>query len=399
MIRTQVIVVGAGPVGTFVAYVLAIQGIDVIILEASDHCEADMRASTFHSPTISYLNQLGLADRLIQLGLKSPLFQYRIRSTNEVLEFDLDELSDVLEFPFRLQCEQYKFARMLANELVNEPNSEVMFENRVTSFQQDTSGVSVTAVTPEGEKIYHCDYLIAADGANSIIRQQLDVNFSGFTYPEKFLTLTTNDDLSGYFDDLCYVNYVSDPKEWYVLLKVPEVWRILVPMNAQIDDDYIVSNEMKDKIFAGLIGNSDDISTNHRTIYQVHQRVVDKMNHGRIVLAGDSAHLNNPLGGFGMNGGIHDAWNLGEKLTLILKNDKDSEKQLDHYDRQRRNVMNSFIQEQTIRNKKMIEEGDHDQQQIVWNEIRSIHCSEELRRNYMLRQTMTQSLIDEKEVL
>lgn len=398
MIRTQVIVAGAGPVGTVAAYMLALRGVDVVVLEANDSCEEDMRASTFHSPTIALLDQLGIADRLIQTGLKAPLFQYRIRTTQEVLEFNLAELDDVLEFPFRLQCEQYKLARLLAAELHTQSTAEVHFNNRVTSFEQDESGVTVTTESADGPRTYHGSYLIAADGAKSSIRRQLGVEFPGFTYRENFLTLSTDTDISTYFDDLCYVNYVSDPDEWFVLLKVPTAWRILVPIGPGESDEYAVSDARKNALFEGLIGTNASITTNHRTIYRVHQRVADKMNHSRVLLAGDSAHLNNPLGGFGMNGGIHDAWNLGEKLTLILKEGAKADELLARYDRQRRTIMHEFVQAQTIRNKKMIEESGEDSRRREWDEMRQIHQNEDRRRAYMLRQSMAQSLRDEARI-
>jgi 3-(3-hydroxy-phenyl)propionate hydroxylase len=394
----QVIIAGAGPVGTVAAYSLAQKGIRVAILEAAANCEEDMRASTFHSPTIEMLNQLGIADQLIEEGLKAPVYQYRIRATNEVLEFDLNELADELEFPYRLQCEQYKLARLLAQALHDHPAADIHFNTRVTSFEQDADGVKVFAETPDGGRQFRADYLIAADGASSVIRKQLGVEFSGFTYPEKFLTLSTRVEIDDHFQGLCYVNYVSDPYEWYVLLRVPSSWRVLVPVAQDLSDEYILSEEKKNEVFDGLMGNGQAVTTHHRTIYRVHQRVATKFNHGRVVLVGDAAHLNNPLGGFGMNGGIHDAWNLVTKLARIVQGGEDMTELLDHYDRQRRTIMNTFIQAQTIRNKKMIEEGEESSRQLEWQEMRVIQDDTELRRNYMLRQSMVQSLRDEAEI-
>lgn len=398
MTDAQVIIIGAGPVGTVAAHYLAQKGIRVQVLEAAASCEEDMRASTLHSPTIAMLNQLGIADQLIGQGLKAPVYQYRIRATNEVLEFDLNELANELEFPFRLQCEQYKLARLLANALQDHPTAKIRFRHRVVSFVQKSDGVIVSSESPDGIRQFRTDYLIAADGANSIVRKQLGVEFSGFTYPEKFLTLSTRVGIDDYFRDLCYVNYVSDPHEWYVLLRVPSFWRVLVPVQQDQSDEYIVSDEKKNKVFDGLMGDGKSITTHHRTIYRVHQRVATKFNHGRVVLVGDAAHLNNPLGGFGMNGGIHDAWNLVQKLTRILQGNENPTELLDHYDRQRRTIMNDFIQAQTIRNKRMIEEGEESSQQLEWDEMRNIHSNNELRRKFMLRQSMVQSLRDEIEI-
>lgn len=397
MKSAKVIIIGAGPVGTFAAYCLAEYGIETLVLESESTCETDMRASTFHPSTLKYLDNLNLADELIEKGLKAPIFQYRIRSTDEVLEFNLQELDDVLDFPFRLQCEQYKFARMLAGKLDRHRHSSVLFNRKLINFSEGNNKVTLDVDHHGTSEQYQCDYLIGADGANSIVRRNLGIEFSGFTYEEKFFTLSTQKPLENYFSNLSYVNYVSDPEEWFVLLKAPSAWRILVPVPQTLDDKAIKSNDYVSDIFTRVLNSYDPIETIHRTIYRVHQRVVNKMRYGRIMLAGDSAHLNNPLGGFGMNGGLHDAWNLAEKLDGIINHKKD-EDLLNLYDRQRRTVMNDFIQKQTIRNKKMIEETGDASYSSEWMRMRNLHENENERRDYMLRQSMTQSLINEAAI-
>ena len=397
MNSAKVIIIGAGPVGTFVAYCLAEYGIETILLESETSCETDMRASTFHPSTLKYLDNLNLANELIDKGLKAPIFQYRIRATDEILEFNLEELSDVLDFPFRLQCEQYKFARMLADKLDNHKYSSVMFNRELISFSDAGNKVKLKVDHKGIGEDYECDYLIGADGANSIVRRNLGIEFGGFTYKEKFFTLSTEKPLENYFTDLSYVNYVSDPDEWFVMLKAPSAWRILVPVDEKLDDDLIRSDDYVRNIFKRALNSDDRIETIHRTIYRVHQRVVDTMRSGRVILAGDSAHLNNPLGGFGMNGGLHDAWNLAKQLDEIINHNK-NEELLDLYDRQRRTVMNEFIQKQTIRNKKMIEETGDDKYSSEWNHMRNIHQNDTERREYMFRQTMAQSLVREAEI-
>lgn len=397
MNSAKVIIIGAGPVGTFVAYCLAEYGIETILLESETSCETDMRASTFHPSTLKYLDNLNLANELIDKGLKAPIFQYRIRATDEILEFNLEELSDVLDFPFRLQCEQYKFARMLADKLDNHKYSSVMFNRELISFSDAGNKVKLKVDHKGIGEDYECDYLIGADGANSIVRRNLGIEFGGFTYKEKFFTLSTEKPLENYFTDLSYVNYVSDPDEWFVMLKAPSAWRILIPVDEKLDDDLIRSDDYVRNIFKRALNSDDRIETIHRTIYRVHQRVVDTMRSGRVILAGDSAHLNNPLGGFGMNGGLHDAWNLAKQLDEIINHNK-NEELLDLYDRQRRTVMNEFIQKQTIRNKKMIEETGDDKYSSEWNRMRNIHQNDTERREYMFRQTMAQSLVREAEI-
>ena len=272
-----------------------------------------------------------------------------------------------------------------------------MFNRELISFSDAGNKVKLKVDHKGIGEDYECDYLIGADGANSIVRRNLGIEFGGFTYKEKFFTLSTEKPLENYFTDLSYVNYVSDPDEWFVMLKAPSAWRILVPVDEKLDDDLIRSDDYVRNIFKRALNSDDQIETIHRTIYRVHQRVVDTMRSGRVILAGDSAHLNNPLGGFGMNGGLHDAWNLAKQLDEIINHNK-NEELLDLYDRQRRTVMNEFIQKQTIRNKKMIEETGDDKYSSEWNHMRNIHQNDTERREYMFRQTMAQSLLREAEI-
>ena len=399
MERTQVLIAGAGPVGAVAAYYLAQNGIDVIVMEAAASCEEDLRASTLHSPTLSMLNQLGIMNKLGPQGLKAPVYQYRRRKTHECLSFDLNELKGEVEFPYRLQCEQYKLARLLTTALDEHPNAEVNFQHRVLSFEQNEDRVIVSVETPYAIKKYQADYLIAADGANSIIRKWLGVEFVGFTYPEKFLTLSTTTPLEDYFQNLSYVNYISDPEEWLVLLRVPSVWRVLIPIFKNIGDEEILSDKYKNKVFDGIMQDGESVKTEHRTIYRVHQRVVTKYNHGRTLLIGDAAHLNNPLGGLGMNSGIHDAWNLCEKLVEILnptriKGRNYANALLETFDRQRRTTMNNFIQAQTIQNKRMMEEDTEEFLSAEWERLNNLHKDDELRYEFLLKQSMTQSVRD-----
>jgi 3-(3-hydroxy-phenyl)propionate hydroxylase len=283
-------------------------------------------------------------------------------------------------------------ARMLAKRLEEHPNATVLFSHRANSFEQDELGVTVAVETPLNIEKIRTQYVIAADGGNSIIRKWLGAEFSGFTYPEKFLCVSTKLELKDYIDNLCFVNYIADPEEWLVLLRVPSVWRILVPAAETESDEKLLSDETRDGIFSRLIGKSD-VETYHRTIYRVHQRVAQKFNHGRVFLAGDSAHLNNPLGGFGMNSGIHDVWNLQQKIGQSLGNGHD-ERLFDLYDRQRRTVTHDFIQRQTIQNKELLEHGADEGHARRFANMQAIAADDSQRRSFLLRQSMLESLSD-----
>ena len=392
--KTQVVIAGAGPVGSVAAIRLAQQGVDVTLLEAGPDCAQDLRASTFHPPTLEMLESIDVTDALIDEGLKAPVFQYRDRSDGEVYAFDLTELADETRHPYRIQCEQYKLARRLTQRLSEMDNADVLFSHRLVHLEQDASGVTVHAETPLDLMRIRADYLIGADGANSLVRKWLGTGFEGFTYPEKFLTMSTEWPIENHFEDLAWVNYVSDPDEWCVLLRVPGLWRVLVPASEDTPDEVLTSDETKNDVFQRLVGDGPGVVTNHRTVYRVHQRVAQRFVHDRVFLIGDAAHLNNPLGGFGMNSGIHDAMNLCDKLIDAMAEPARSEELLALFERQRHAVTRSFIQQQSIRNKQDMELGSAEAERRRADEMRRQCEDPDLRRQFLLRQSMIQSVRD-----
>jgi 3-(3-hydroxy-phenyl)propionate hydroxylase len=395
--RTQVIVAGAGPVGAVTAYRLAQMGIDTILLEENLDCPEDMRASTFHPPSLEMMEELGLIDELIADGLKAPVYQYRNRQSGATLELDLGELSDITKYPYRLQCEQYKLARLASARVANHPHGQALFGRRVLSYEQNAQGVTVHVEGPIAIETFHCDYLIAADGANSTVRKWTGVEFEGFTWPERFLTLSTAYPIEEKITGLAHVNYVADASEWCVLLRVPTLWRVLVPAPESDTDTQFLTDAYKDKVFAGL-GVDVPVETYHRTLYRVHQRVAKSFHHGRILLAGDSAHLNNPLGGFGMNSGLHDAWNLTAKLQTILLEGACPDTQLALYDRQRRTICKEFVQAQTIQNKSEMENVVDDGRSLQEARLDELVKDADKRHAYLKKQAMFTSLEREAEI-
>jgi len=391
MYKTQVAIIGAGPVGCVAAYYLAQHGISVVLTEVGPDCAQDLRASTFHPPTLEMLDTLGITDELIEKGLKAPKYHWRERKTGEVFEFDLSEISDATRFPFRVQCEQFHLARMLAEKLEKTPHAEVLFNHRMLHYVEHDDKVEISLETPYAVEKVEAEYLIGADGAGSIVRKLLGVEFDGFTYPEKFLCLTTEEPLEDHLPNLSLVNYVSDPDEWLVLLRVPSLWRVLVPAEEDTPDAELLSDAKKESVFGGLIGKPD-VKTHHRTIYRVHQRVAKSFRKGRVAIIGDAAHLNNPLGGFGMNSGIHDAFNLCPKLVSILKKGGDAEALLSKFDHERQTQTHDFVQEQTKLNMAYMREGDGGEHGLRKEAMQKLIDDPEARRKFLLRQSMIESV-------
>lgn len=393
--RVQVLVVGAGPVGCSAAMYLALNGIDVVLAEAGPDCAQDLRASTFHPPTLEMLDQLDVTDYMIETGLKSPVYHWRDRQTGEVIAFDFGELAGDTRYPFRLQCEQYYLSRRLAERLDEIDNAVTQFSHRVVWLEQDESGVNVALETPTEIKHIRADYVIGADGASSIVRKWLGIEFDGFTYPERFLSLSTEYEIRKEIPDLANVNYISDSEEWLVLLRVPRVWRVLVPAEDESAEE-LLSDERKTRVFDGFLKDGASIETNHRSIYRVHQRVAKSFRDKRVLLAGDAAHLNNPFGGFGLNSGVHDAFNLCSRLVDVLGGKDDA--LLDQYDRQRRTMTHSFVQQQTIENMEMMRGGQGQAHQRRLQHMRAIQEDDAQRRKFLLRQSMIASVQDAAEI-
>jgi 3-(3-hydroxy-phenyl)propionate hydroxylase len=390
MRTTDVVVMGAGPVGTVAALALARHGIDVVLCEAGAARASDLRASTFHPPTLEILETLGIVDPVIDYGLKAPVYHFRKRQTGEFVAFDFGELDGDTAFPFRIQCEQHVMAGIAEQRLREEPNITVLYGHRGLGFEQNADHVDVTVETPFEIERIRANYVIAADGGSSTMRKWTGIEFRGFTYPEKFLCLSTAVELADEIENIAYVNYVADPEEWLVLLRVPSVWRILVPADEDASDEFLLSDEKRDDVFRRLIGRPG-VPTWHRTIYRVHQRVAARFDHGRVFLAGDAAHLNNPLGGFGMNSGIHDVWNLHEKILQALRSGHDPEL-FRLYDRQRRTVTEEFVQRQTIQNKQLLDctaEGGVD---MRFAQMEQISADAGKRHDFLLRQSMIESV-------
>lgn len=390
--RCQVAIAGAGPVGTVMATLLAQEGISVIVLETGADCAQDLRASTFHPPTLEMLDRIGITRMLLDRGLKAPVFHWRDRASGEVIAFDLSEIADITRYPFRIQCEQYHLSRALAEGLAQLPHADIRFNSRLLTFRQDEAGVDLWVETMTGVETIRADYLIGADGANSIVRKWLGIEFDGFTYPERFLTLSTEVELADYLPNLAYVNYVSDPAEWLVLLRVPSLWRVLVPVNGDVDETTLRSDANKNAIFDRITGDGASVETRHRTLYRVHQRVAKSFREGRVMLIGDSAHLNNPLGGFGMNSGIHDAFNLFDKLAPAITGNTSAEAGLALFDRQRRTVTHTFTQTQTRQNMEFIRGNQDNAHEARRRAMLDILADDDKRRAYMLRQAMFESL-------
>jgi 3-(3-hydroxy-phenyl)propionate hydroxylase len=318
----RILIAGAGPVGLVAAAQLARSGVPVTVFEEGADLSEESRASTFHPPTLDMLDGLGAAAPLIAQGLKAPAFQYRSKKHGLLAQFDFDAIADVTKHPYRVQCEQSKLTRILLSGLRGHPNFDLQLNSRVTGLRQDGDGVDVTLDCGGRSETRRGRYLIGADGASSTVRRSLGVEFEGFTWPDRLLVVSTPLDFHSIIPGLTAVNYVADPERWYFLLQIPGLWRVMFLVNEDMSDERVQTREFAQSLMAGVVPGISNYEIDHITLYKVHQRVAKTFRAGRAFLVGDAAHINNPLGGMGMNGGIHDAVNLAGRLAAVWRGEK-----------------------------------------------------------------------------
>jgi 3-(3-hydroxy-phenyl)propionate hydroxylase len=259
----------------------------------------------------------------------------------------------------------------------------------VTAFVENAAG--------EKERIAG-RYIVSCEGARSIIRKDLDVEFEGFTYPDRTLTLEIAYDFSkhGY----THRNYISDPVEWSNLfhwIGPPERWRIHFPTQPEDDEALLTRPEAMQARLAGFLDIGKRFDIVGYNFYTVHQRVAKAFRTGRAILAGDAAHVNSPIGGMGLNSGVHDAFNLADKLTRIWRG-ADADPLLDLYERQRRHIAVHSTQAQTIRNKKLLAERDPAVRKKNHDELRRQSEDPKLAREFLLRTSLIQSVREAAEI-
>jgi 3-(3-hydroxy-phenyl)propionate hydroxylase len=394
MTDKRILISGAGPVGYTTALNLARYGIPFTLFEAGADIFEDPRAGTIHPPTLEMFDESGVTKKMLEQGYLVPNYHYRDRKQGLIVDFPLEVLKNDTHHPYRIMLEQHKLSHILREQLKAYSNYEILNNHRVARVSQDADGVNVVCETPHGEKTFRGTWLIGCDGGRSQVRKSMNVKFEGFTWEERFLVLSTRYDFGPH--GFALTNYIADPTEWCALFKVPGydgkgLWRILFPAEDGATQEELFDEASIQRRIQGFHAKDGTYEIYHRNLYEVHQRVASSYRDGRLLLAGDAAHINNPLGGMGMNFGLHDSFNLTAKLAKIW-HDGASHDLLDLYDRQRRTVAQEYLQRQTIENKKNIEQKDPAAREAFYDELRGIRNDPAKLHSYLLRVAMIEGI-------
>ncbi len=387
MSRHEVIIAGAGPSGLAAALFISDHGIPVTVIERGTEPSRDPRAATFHPPTLELLEPSGVTDALMERGIISPVWQNRDRKKGLVAAFDLSLLASETKYPFRLQCEQHKLVEILSEKLATRACVRMQFETAIESVEQRADSVLIGTNLGEME----AGWLIGADGGRSLVRKSQGIDFKGFTFRERFLVITTNYDFAA--RGFAVSNYVADPEEWCAVFQVPGdrpggLWRSVFPMHEDDDEETVIRDfAAAHARVARFVPEPVPFDVVHVNVYNVHQRVASSFRKGRVALIGDAAHVNNPLGGMGMNFGIHDAHNLAEKLAKVIAGEA-PESLLDLFDRQRRFGAEEYLQTMTIQNKRNLEESDPQKKLARERELAEVAADPGRARNFLMQTSM-----------
>jgi 3-(3-hydroxy-phenyl)propionate hydroxylase len=391
-VERPVVVVGGGPVGMTAAAALAQAGTPVVVVELHREPRPDWRASTFHAATLELLEAIDITGQMHAEGLIVPKYQFRDRRDGLVAEFDFTLLADETRYPYRLQLNQQHLVRMLFDRLQKDSNVELRFGTRLDTLRIEGDGVVLELQTPEGPELLTASYVIGADGPRSAVRNALGTDFEGFTYPERFAITSTSVDMQELLPDLGQVNYISDPEEWLFILRTPESWRVVWPVPEGMSPEEASSPERLQSQLQGVASYEPGYPVIDHQVYNVHQRVAEAMRVGPVLLAGDAAHINSPIGGVGLNSGIHDAMDAARRLVRIVHEGADAEAELATYDRVRRTVAVEYVQADTQRNTDRLREKEEAVRLQHQDDMRELAADPESARAYIRRVSLLESV-------
>jgi 2-polyprenyl-6-methoxyphenol hydroxylase-like FAD-dependent oxidoreductase len=377
-----VLVSGAGPVGLVTAMKLARAGIRVVVVDSEPAIRDEPRAAVYHSPIVERFDRLGLLEDLKQVGVLKQAYHYwNIR--HELLgHFTFGVLHpEDTAYPFNLHLGQPTLAAIILRHLLRVPGAEVRWNTRVVGVKPDDDGATVTVSTHEGEQQIRAHWLIGADGAHSGVRRALNLKLEGVTYPEWFVATNVrfNFEAHGYGQS----NVVLDPEHWAIIPIIDQtgLWRCTYREEGHLTEDEarrLVPDRYS--LFAPGLADCTPVAVSP---YRVHDRCIDAFRIGRVLLAGDAAHLVNPIGGLGLTGGLLDALSLSEVLIAVIEGRR-REEVLDAWAHERRRVFLEVTAPTAKENRRRVSERDPDRRRADAERLQRLTNDPELARQALL---------------
>lgn len=330
--RHPVVVVGAGPVGLTAAIDLALRGVPVIVLDDSDKIGEGSRGICYAKRTLEILDRLGVGESLVRQGVTWKLGKVFL-GDDLVYSFDLLP-EDGHKMPAFINLQQYYLEKALVDRALELDGIDLRWRNKVVGLERRNDDVRLTIETPDGTYRLDADWLIAADGARSTVRDLMGLGFKGVTFEDKFLIA----------DIRMKADFPTERRFWFdppfhsgqsaLMHRQPDnVWRIDLQLGPEADVEAEQKPERVIPRLKKMLANRD-FELEWVSIYRFNCRRLDRFVHDRVIFAGDSAHQVSPFGARGANSGVQDAENLAWKLVAVLNGDADT-RLLDSYDTER----------------------------------------------------------------
>ncbi|MCA1579313.1 MAG: FAD-dependent monooxygenase [Acidobacteria bacterium] len=323
-LKTDVLIVGAGPTGLALAIQLIRYGIDFVIVDKKEGTTPYSKAIGVQARTLEIYQQIDLADRLIDMGL--PAQGVRLLEGGEQrAEVSLANLGQGKSpYPFLLIVEQGQHERLLY-EFIKSHGQDVRWQTTFGGFSQNDAAVAGTIVNVNGEEQrIEAKYLVACDGPKSGIRHHLGLTFEGSTLERLFYVADVQIKWA-FPHDMLTACLAKDQSTAFFPMPGEDRYRIVgvFPEDTEKKEGEIPYEEIKRQILGDSQVDLDIYQVNWFSTYKVHSRRVNKFSEGRCFLAGDAAHIHSPAGAQGMNTGIQDGYNLAWKLALVLRGEAD----------------------------------------------------------------------------
>jgi 2-polyprenyl-6-methoxyphenol hydroxylase-like FAD-dependent oxidoreductase len=322
--KTDVIIVGAGPTGLSLACQLIRYGVDFVIIDKKEKITPYSKAIGVQARTLEIYEQIGLADELIKQGTRAEKLRLAVggKIRGEVKFKNIGE--DLSSYPFLLIVEQSLHEHILDN-FVKTGGKEVSWETKLESFTQNESGVKAIVRNADGmTETIEAKFLVGCDGAKSYVRHTLDLDFEGSTFGRLFYVADVQIDWD-FSHDAMMICLAQSTITAFFPLPGEKRYRIVgtFPENEDRREGDILYEEIEKQIIQDTQLKLDIYNVNWFSVYRVHTRRVNRFSRGRCFLAGDSAHVHTPAGGQGMNTGIQDGYNLAWKLAHVLRGNSD----------------------------------------------------------------------------